>query len=146
VNPDTLEEVGDGVEGEIWLSSPSNGVGYWEMPEATKQTFGVQLKGCSMEDADIKFVRSGDLGRVIEGILFVTGRIKDLIVVHGKNYYPSDIEKTVENCSNSLKPGKIFFMYNLPVTYMDLICLNFKLANYSSAQLIELQTNHLVTE
>ncbi|CAM6111386.1 unnamed protein product [Calypogeia fissa] len=105
VNPDTLEEVGDGVEGEIWLSSPSNGMGYWEMPEATKQTFRAQLKGCSSEDGDILFVRSGDLGRVIEGNLFVTGRIKDLIIVNGRNYYPSDIEKTVENCSNSLKPG-----------------------------------------
>lgn len=105
VNPDTLEEVGDGVEGEIWLSSPSNGVCYWAMPEATKQTFRAQLNGCSSEDADILFVRSGDLGRVIEGNLFVTGRIKDLIIVNGRNYYPSDIEKTVENCSNSVKPG-----------------------------------------
>ncbi|CAM6097433.1 unnamed protein product [Calypogeia fissa] len=105
VNPHTLVEVGDGVEGEIWLSSPSNGVGYWEMPEATKQTFRAQLKGCSSNDADILFVRSGDLGRVIDGNLFVTGRIKDLIIVAGRNYYPSDIEKTVENCSSYLKPG-----------------------------------------
>lgn len=107
VNPDSLEEAGDGVEGEIWLSSPSNGVGYWEMPEVTKQTFRAQLKGASSGDADILFVRSGDLGRVIENNLFVTGRIKDLIIVNGRNYYPSDIEKTVENCSPSLKPGWI---------------------------------------
>lgn len=106
VDPETSKEVGDGVEGEIWVSSPSNGVGYWGMPEATQQAFGVHLNVTSKDDARIKFMRSGDLGRVIQGNLFVTGRIKDLIIVNGRNHYPSDIEKTVENCSPFLRPGK----------------------------------------
>ncbi|KAL2641753.1 hypothetical protein R1flu_009340 [Riccia fluitans] len=105
VNPLTLEEVREGVEGEIWISSPSNGKGYWGLEELTRETFCAQLNRASPDDSQKRFVRSGDLGRNIQGNLFVTGRIKDLIIVGGRNHYPSDIEKTVENCSNLIKPG-----------------------------------------
>ncbi|KAG6555213.1 hypothetical protein Mapa_003253 [Marchantia paleacea] len=105
VDPVTFNEVGEGVEGEIWLSSRSNGKGYWGLEALTKEMFYAHLQNAASEDSTKRFVRSGDLGRKIEGNLFVTGRIKDLIIVGGRNYYPSDIEKTVESCSNMLKPG-----------------------------------------
>ncbi|EFJ28539.1 hypothetical protein SELMODRAFT_410953 [Selaginella moellendorffii] len=102
VDPETGVEVGDGVEGEIWVGSPSNGAGYWGNERLSQDTFHARLEGG--EEAN-RFLRTGDLGRVVKGMLFVTGRIKDLIIIRGRNVYPSDIEKTVEACSGSLRPG-----------------------------------------
>ncbi|OAE25147.1 hypothetical protein AXG93_3217s1640 [Marchantia polymorpha subsp. ruderalis] len=105
VDPVTCDEVSEGIEGEIWLSSPSNGKGYWGLEELSREMFYAHVRNAAPEDCTKSFVRSGDLGRKIDGNLFVTGRIKDLIIVGGRNHYPSDIEKTVESCSNMLKPG-----------------------------------------
>ncbi|KAL7084478.1 hypothetical protein ACP275_14G225100 [Erythranthe tilingii] len=88
-------------EGEIWISSPSSGVGYWDNEELTKTTFQNELNG----DHGRKYIRTGDLGRIVDKKLFVTGRIKDLIIVSGRNIYSSDIEKTVENSCQLVRPG-----------------------------------------
>ena len=102
VDPETLEELHeDGKEGEIWISSPSAGVGYWGREELSQKTFrnGLQnLPGRS-------YTRTGDLGRIIDQNLFITGRIKDLIIVGGRNIYSADVEKTVETSSDILRPG-----------------------------------------
>ncbi|KAG6557173.1 hypothetical protein Mapa_001100 [Marchantia paleacea] len=112
VNPTTSEEVGAGCEGEIWVCSPSIGVGYWGQKQLGERTFCNTIAnesspehGSSKKSPPKTFLRTGDLGRVVEGKLFVTGRIKDLIIVRGRNLYPADIEKTVENCSDLLRPG-----------------------------------------
>lgn len=76
--------------GEIWVSGPSIARGYWLQGEETSQTFGARLAG------DSPFLRTGDLGFMQDGQLFVTGRFKDLVVVNGRNHYPPDIEKTIE--------------------------------------------------
>ncbi|KAG7010248.1 fadD28, partial [Cucurbita argyrosperma subsp. argyrosperma] len=102
VNPGTgteLEE--DGKEGEIWISSPSAGIGYWGREELSQDTFRNELQNHHGR----RYTRTGDLGRVIDGKLFITGRIKDLIIAAGRNIYPADVEKTVESSSDLLRPG-----------------------------------------
>ncbi|XP_012570515.1 uncharacterized protein [Cicer arietinum] len=101
-DPDSGEELQeDGKEGEIWISSPSAGIGYWGKEELSKQTFRNQLPN----HPGRAYTRTGDLGRIIDGKLFITGRIKDLIIVAGRNIYSSDVEKTVESSSEFLRPG-----------------------------------------
>lgn len=102
IDPETgveLEEAGK--EGEIWISSPSAGIGYWGREEYSHQTFRNELKNQSGR----VYTRTGDLGRIIDGKLFITGRIKDLIIVAGRNIYSADVEKTVESSSELLRPG-----------------------------------------
>ncbi|XP_058073505.1 uncharacterized protein LOC131222454 [Magnolia sinica] len=102
VDPETGEENEEyGKEGEIWISSPSAGVGYWGKQELSQKTFGNML----WNHPGKKFTRTGDLGRILEGNLFITGRIKDLIIVAGRNIYAADVEKTVESASEALRPG-----------------------------------------
>ncbi|CAH1452660.1 unnamed protein product [Lactuca virosa] len=102
VDPETSEEHKEhGKEGEIWVSSLSAGVGYWAMEELSQKTFGNQLEG----QVGKLYIRSGDLGRIIDGKLFITGRIKDMIIVSGRNIYSSDVEKTVESSSEFIRPG-----------------------------------------
>jgi acyl carrier protein len=102
VDADSLaEHQDDGAEGEIWISSPSSGVGYWGNQEMSQKTFCNQLKNHPGK----MFTRTGDLGRIIDSKLFITGRIKDLIIVAGRNIYSADVEKTVENSSEVLRPG-----------------------------------------
>jgi len=99
VNPKTsLAMSGDEI-GEIWVQSPCVSVGYWQRTDATTETFQAYL-------ADTKegpFLRTGDLGFLKEGQLFVTGRLKDLIIIRGKNYYPQDIEFTVEKSHTKIR-------------------------------------------
>ncbi|KAJ9139715.1 hypothetical protein P3X46_030424 [Hevea brasiliensis] len=102
VDPENGEEFEeDGKEGEIWISSPSAGIGYWGREEQSQNTFRNVLKNRPGE----KYTRTGDLGRIIDGKLFITGRIKDLIIVAGRNIYSADVEKTVESVSEILRPG-----------------------------------------
>ncbi|MCL2005847.1 MAG: aminotransferase class I/II-fold pyridoxal phosphate-dependent enzyme [Planctomycetaceae bacterium] len=107
VDPETCVECPDGIVGEIWVKSPSNAKGYWDSPEATKQIFHAAIS----ETGESPFMRTGDLGFMVGGELFVTGRIKDLIIVRGVNVYPQDIEMTVQNAAPNLRPlGGAAFM------------------------------------
>ena len=89
-----------GEVGEIWVSGPSVALGYWNRPEETAATFEAHLA----ETGEGPFLRTGDLGFVKDGELFVTGRLKDLIIIRGHNYYPSDIEITVAASHPDLIP------------------------------------------
>jgi acyl-CoA synthetase (AMP-forming)/AMP-acid ligase II len=91
VDPATRQRVADGTVGEIWLQSESIGAGYWNRPEETAATFAARLA-----DGTGPFLRTGDLGFVTHGELFVTGRTKELILVRGRKHFPSDIETTIE--------------------------------------------------
>jgi 8-amino-7-oxononanoate synthase len=86
--------------GEIWVSGPSVAEGYWGRSELTTETFEARLS-----DGRGPFLRTGDLGFLREGELFVTGRLKDLIILHGVNYYPQDIEQTVDEAHPHVKQG-----------------------------------------
>jgi len=85
--------------GEIWVSGPSVAQGYWRKPEATEATFRAYLK----DTGEGPFLRTGDLGFIKDGELFVTGRIKDLIILRGVNHYPQDIEYTVQESHPRLR-------------------------------------------
>ncbi len=100
--------------GEVWIRSGSVAAGYWQRPEATAYTFGGRLSGSNDDVNDDEgadegpgagYLRTGDLGFLHEGELFVTGRIKDLIIVRGRNVYPQDIEQEVAACHPALRPG-----------------------------------------
>ena len=98
VDPETKLECPDGKVGEIWTSSPSVTKGYWKNPKATEETFGARLANTN----EGPFMRTGDLGFMSDGELFVTGRIKDLIILRGVNLYPQDIEATAQHAAPKL--------------------------------------------
>ncbi len=97
VNPETLTQCCNHEVGEIWVSGPSVGHGYWNQPEKTRETFLAYLSDTSQGP----FLRTGDLGFLQDGELFITGRAKDLIIIRGRNLYPQDIERTAE-CSHPM--------------------------------------------
>jgi hypothetical protein len=99
-DPNTHQRLGEGEVGEIWLGSESVTHGYWNQPELSEQTFRARLT-----DGDGPFLRTGDLGFLMNGELFVTGRIKDLIIIRGRNLSPQDIEQTVEACDPAIRPA-----------------------------------------
>jgi acyl-CoA synthetase (AMP-forming)/AMP-acid ligase II/acyl carrier protein len=101
-HPDTGIECGPDHVGELWVAGPCVAAGYWSRPADTTATFGARLAG-QRERGD--FLRTGDLGFVRDGVVFVTGRRKDLIVVRGRNHYPQDIEYTAEHAHAALRPG-----------------------------------------
>jgi acyl-CoA synthetase (AMP-forming)/AMP-acid ligase II len=101
VNPNTKHRCAPDEVGEIWLHGNSVGEGYWNRPEETAHTFGAHIEGTN----EGPFLRTGDLGFMHEGDLYVTGRLKDLLIVRGRNYYPQDIEMTVENSHPGLRQG-----------------------------------------
>jgi acyl-CoA synthetase (AMP-forming)/AMP-acid ligase II len=99
-HPETLTLCAADEVGEIWIAGPSVTQGYWNRPELTAATFQATLG-----DSDQgPFLRTGDLGFLHEGDLYVTGRLKDLIIVHGRNHYPQDLENTLGNCHPALEP------------------------------------------
>lgn len=85
--------------GEIWIAGPSVAQGYWNRPEASEQIFRARLA----DNGEGPFLRTGDLGFIDSGQLFVAGRLKDLIIIRGLNHYPQDIERTVEKSHEALR-------------------------------------------
>ncbi len=90
VQPETARTLPAGEIGEIWVSSPSIAQGYWNKPAQTEQNLRARLA----DNGGRPFLRTGDLGFMRDGFLYVTGRLKDLIIIRGRNHYPQDIEQT----------------------------------------------------
>ncbi|MEO1672501.1 MAG: fatty acyl-AMP ligase [Cyanobacteria bacterium J06631_2] len=97
--PQTKSSLREGQVGEIWVAGASVTKGYWRKPKETQASFSAYLR----DTGTGPFLRTGDLGFLLDGELFVTGRIKDIIIIRGQNYYPQDIELTVENSHPALK-------------------------------------------
>jgi long chain fatty acid CoA FadD26 len=95
VDPETLRELPAGEVGEIWVHGDQVAAGYWRNPELTARTFGGQLDSPSEDTPKGPWLRTGDLGVIFEAELFIIGRIKDLLIVDGRNHYPDDIEFTI---------------------------------------------------
>jgi acyl-CoA synthetase (AMP-forming)/AMP-acid ligase II len=89
----------DGEVGEIWFSGPGVALGYWRDPKETAEVFEARLPG----DPDTRYLRTGDLGAMVDGELYVIGRTKELIIVNGRNIYPHDIEFSAEAASTLLR-------------------------------------------
>ncbi|CAI7975413.1 phthiocerol/phenolphthiocerol synthesis type-I polyketide synthase C [Frankia sp. Hr75.2] len=100
VDPSAGTPVADGQVGEIWLRGPSVSTGYFSDADLTARTFGARLAGCPDT-----FLRTGDLGFLHSGELYVTGRHDDVVIISGRNHYPQDIEFTVEGSHPALRPG-----------------------------------------
>ncbi|MBD2355237.1 amino acid adenylation domain-containing protein [Tolypothrix sp. FACHB-123] len=100
-NPETLKACQSDEIGEIWVSGLSVGQGYWHREQETAETFRAYLS----DTGEGPFLRTGDLGFLQDGELFITGRAKDLIIIRGRNLYPQDIELTSERSHPSLRAG-----------------------------------------
>ncbi len=101
VDPGTATENPAGTVGEIWVRGDNVSSGYWRRPVETEQTFGATIATPSPGTPEDRWLRTGDLGFVSEGELFVVGRLKDILIVRGRNHYPDDIEATVQEISGS---------------------------------------------
>ena len=112
VDPDTGSELPDGAVGEIWLQGNNIGRGYWGMPDKTRATFGAKLgsrlgEGSHADGSTVEgsWLRTGDLGVYLDGELYVTGRIADLVTIEGRSHYPQDIEATAAEASPVVRRG-----------------------------------------
>jgi acyl-CoA synthetase (AMP-forming)/AMP-acid ligase II len=106
VDPETRIEQPDGRVGEIWVHGPNTAPGYWRNSERSQDTFGGELS----EPGELPvgpWMKTGDYGVVHEGELYVTGRIKDLIIVDGRNHYPQDIEVTTQEAHPAIRPDHV---------------------------------------
>jgi acyl-CoA synthetase (AMP-forming)/AMP-acid ligase II len=101
VDPDSRRPCSDAEVGEIWVRGPNVAQGYWSQPEETRRVFRAQLA----DSGDGPFLRTGDLGFLRDGELFIVARVKDLIIIDGRNHSPQDIERTVEACIPQLRPS-----------------------------------------
>ena len=113
-NPEAEAELADGEVGEIWLHGDNVGRGYWARPEETERVFGNKLQsrlavGSHADGApdEATWLRTGDLGVYLDGELYITGRIKDLIIMDGRNHYPQDIEATTAEASPAVRSGYV---------------------------------------
>jgi len=102
VNPQSLQICKPDEVGEIWVTSPSVAQGYWQKSETTQAIFQAQLND---DKTHARYLRTGDLGFIHEGQLYVTGRLADLIIIHGRNYYPQDIEQSVARAHKKIRSG-----------------------------------------
>lgn len=101
VDPESLTPCPTSHVGEVWISGPSVARGYYNRVEVTREIFQAYLA----DTGEGPFLRTGDLGFIADGELFITGRIKDLIIIRGQNYYPQDVEATLQNSSTALRKG-----------------------------------------
>ena len=113
VDSETATELPDGQIGEIWIHGQNMGIGYWGKPEETQATFQNILKSRtepSHADGaadDGTWVRTGDYGTYYEGDLYITGRVKDLVIIDGRNHYPQDLEYSAQEASRALRTGYV---------------------------------------
>jgi fatty-acyl-CoA synthase len=114
VDPVTGDELPDGQVGEMWLHGNNIGRGYWGLPEETRQTFGATLRSRMPRGGHADgiptgaaWLRTGDLGVYLDGELYVTGRIADLVLIDGRTYYPQTIESTTADASPSVRRGYV---------------------------------------
>ena len=102
VDPESKQALPDGRIGEIWVHGPSVAHGYYADPELTQEAFHARILGADGKPSAEKFMRTGDLGFLRDGEFYITGRLKDLIIVRGRNYYPTDVEMVAQGAAPSL--------------------------------------------
>jgi thioester reductase-like protein len=104
VDDKSLLDLGEGAIGEVWLNGPSKCLGYWNKPKLNKEVFEAKIAN---SNSDETFLRTGDMGFLHEGELYICSRLKDMIIIRGLNYYPHDIEKIVEDSNKHIRKGGV---------------------------------------
>lgn len=99
VDPETKRRCGEDTVGEVWVAGSIVAAGYWNRATETTETFEARVDG----EGNVPFLRTGDLGFLHDGRLYICGRLKDLIIIRGQNHYPQDIEQTVERLGAPLR-------------------------------------------
>jgi acyl-CoA synthetase (AMP-forming)/AMP-acid ligase II len=107
VDPESRRRLPDGRVGEIWLSGPHVADGYHNDPERTEATFRARIDGAGPRENG-PWLRTGDLGFLSDGELFVTGRLKDLVIVNGRNVYPHDVEDVIRRNVDGVRDAALF--------------------------------------
>lgn len=134
VNPDTQERLPKNQVGEVWISGDSVAQGYWNLDEITATTFKAKIVG----EEELEYFRTGDLGFFHENKLFITGRIKELILLNGRNLYPYDIEREVQTLAPAFS-GKAGAAFSIEVGQEELVIVQeIKSLPMSEAKLQEL--------
>ena len=105
VEPETARRVADGAVGEVWVAGKSKCEGYWNRPESAREVFGAEIAGDSPSRSGSGYLRTGDMGFVHQGELYVCGRRKDMLIVRGQNFYPQDVERIVEQSIGVRRSG-----------------------------------------
>ena len=119
VNPNTFEKVKSNEVGEVWIGGPTVAAGYWNKPDETNRIFGTSIANSGSD----RFLRSGDLGFIHENELYITGRLKDLIIIRGVNHYPNDIEFTIQQTIPELRQngGAAFSVVEADVEHLVVV-------------------------
>jgi acyl-CoA synthetase (AMP-forming)/AMP-acid ligase II len=139
VDPTSLEAMSDGHIGEIWVAGPSVAAGYHDRHYLTRRVFGARIAGERNE-----YLRTGDLGFLRDGELHVTGRIKDLIIVNGRNIYPQDVEASVGRADPAIRIAAAF---SIPGDNSEQLCVVAEVGQqHVSAQLVEVIHTSVVSE
>jgi long chain fatty acid CoA FadD26 len=102
VDPARSAALGEGEVGEIWVQGPNVGRGYWNRDPQTRRAFHAALRGASGT-----WLRTGDLGMMLDGQLLITGRLKDLVIVDGRNHYPQDLEATAQDAHPAVRRDRL---------------------------------------
>jgi acyl-CoA synthetase (AMP-forming)/AMP-acid ligase II len=112
VDPSTGKPCVAGEVGEVWVTGPSVAAGYWNQPILTEEVFGAQLSisaqtrgGCEPARSETRYLRTGDLGFLVDGELFITGRLKSILIFGGRKIQAEDIEATLARCQAAVRPG-----------------------------------------
>ena len=127
VDAESASELPDGQIGEIWISGQNMGTGYWGKPEETRETFQNILKSRTnpshAEGAtdDATWVRTGDYGAFHDGELYITGRVKDLVIIDGRNHYPQDLEYSAQESTKALRTGFVA-AFSVPANQLPTRC------------------------
>lgn len=132
VDPETRTECPTGATGEIWVHGGNVGTGYWQRPRETEHIFAARLVQASTGTPEGPWLRTGDLGFISEGALFIVGRIKDLLIVHGQNHAPDDIEATI----SELTKGRVAAIA-VPEYGVEQLVVIMEIRGYSDAQVLD---------
>jgi acyl-CoA synthetase (AMP-forming)/AMP-acid ligase II/alkylation response protein AidB-like acyl-CoA dehydrogenase len=132
VNPETCQPLGSNRVGEIWVAAPGVAQGYWMRPQESAEVFRAHIAG----DGSAAYLRTGDLGFLHDGQVFITGRAKDLIIIHGMNYSPQDLEWTVQQAHPALRADN-GAAFSIPEDGEEHLCIVQELerGKYSDAEL-----------
>lgn len=146
VDPDTCLELPYDRVGEIWISSPSKAAGYFAKESDTFETFHARIKVDTATMSESQYLRTGDAGFMYKDELFICGRLKDLIIVRGRNHFPQDIEATAESVATVFRPGCSAAFTIDPVGGDEKVALVMELRDIPLPHQAEKQCGHLADE